>query len=350
MRSHISVRNILVACAICATSTALADNVQPAYLAIEEQGNGFLDVTWKTPLFNGKPIAIEPAFSAEFELASPRTRLVTTDAVIERWTLDPKEDRIGGQEVSINGLSATMTDVLTRIKLADGRIHRTVLRPGEPSTMVPVIEEEPEGDRDICRVVLCGIDYLRFVVLFSIAFILSLFPSARRRGITLCAVALIAGSASGYSVGLMPVSKLVASDSIPSEEDCSRIVHGLLLNTYRAFRYEQEEAIYDELAKSVTGDLLAKVYLQNRNAMQIDEAEGVTSIVDRLDIRSIERIEPAKTGGFTMLATWDVYGSVRHWGHTHYRCNAYTATLTIIPTAEYWKIANLQLMDEERVM
>ncbi len=350
MKSHVLVRNILVVCVICVASEALAHNAQPAYLEIEEQENGFLDVTWKRPLFNGKPIAIEPAFSTEFELASPRTRLVTTDAVIQRWTLNPKENRLAGQEVSIDGLSATMTDVLTRIKLADGRIHRIVLRPGEPSTVVPAIEEEPGGDRDICRAVLCTIDYLRFVVLFSTASVLSLFPSVRRRGAALCTVALIAGSASGYAVGLVPVSKLVAANIIPAREDCGRIVHGLLLNTYRAFRYEHEETIYDELARSVTGDLLAKVYLQNRDAMQIDEAEGATSIVDRLDIRSIERIEQAKTGGFTMLATWDVYGSVRHWGHTHYRCNAYTASLTIIPTEEYWKIADIQLMDEERVM
>jgi hypothetical protein len=334
----------------CFASTALADNVRPAYLAIEEQQNGFLDVTWKTPLVNGKPLTIEPAFSGEFALASPRTLLTTRDAVIERWTLDPKDNRIAGHEVSIDGLPATMTDVLTRIKLADGRIHRTVLRPGKPSTVVPVIEEKPPGDRGICRAVLYRIDHLRLVFLFFMASILSIFPSARRRGAPLCAAALIAGSAGGYSVGLTPASRLLAADGAAARADCGRIAHGLLLNTYRAFRYEQEETIYDELARSVTGDLLAKVYLQNRNALQIDEAEGATSMVDRLDIRSIERIEQAKAGGFTILATWDVYGSVRHWGHTHYRCNAYTAWLTIIPTEKYWKIADLQLMDEQRVM
>jgi cytosine/adenosine deaminase-related metal-dependent hydrolase len=77
---------------------------------------------------------------------------------------------------------------------------------------------------------------------------------------------------------------------------------------------------------------------------------GATSIVDRLDIKSVEHIGPADADGFTILTSWDVYGSVRHWGHTHYRCNAYKAWLTIIPTQEYWKIADIQLMDEERVM
>lgn len=337
-------------CVLCAASEALAHNVRPAYLEIKEQENGFLDVTWKTPFFNGKPLEIEPAFSVEFELASPRTRLVTTDAVIERWTLKPGESRLAGQRVSIDGLPATMTDVLTRIKLSDGRIHRTVLRPGEPSTKVPATEQESDDRKGACRAVLCRIDYLRYVVLFSVAFVLSILPSARRRGPALCIVALVAGSASGYSVGLAPVSRLLAPGGIPARADCGRIVHGLLLNTYRAFRYEQEETIYDELAKSVTGNLLARVYLQNRNAMQIDEAEGAKSIVDRLDIRSLEQIEPAKAGGFKILATWDVYGSVRHWGHTHYRCNAYTASLKIIPTESYWRIADIKLMDEERVM
>jgi hypothetical protein len=324
--------------------------MRPAYLEIEEQENGFLDVTWKTPFFNGKPLEIEPAFSAEFELASPRTRLATTDAVIERWTLKPRESRLAGQEVSIDGLPATMTDVLTRIKLADGRIHRTVLRPGEPSTTVPATEEESDDRKGICRAVLYRIDHLRYVVLFSVACVLSVLPSARRRGPILCIVALVAGSAGGHSIGLTPVCRLLAADSTPARVDCGRIAHGLLLNTYRAFRYEREERIYDQLARSVTGDLLAKVYLQNRDAMQIDEAEGAASIVDRLDVKSVEHIEPADADGFTILTSWDVYGSVRHWGHTHYRCNAYTAWLTLIPTDKYWKIADIQLMDEERVM
>ena len=350
MKSSMLVRIILVVCAMCFTSAARAHNARPAYLEIEEQENGFLDVTWKTPLLNGTPLEIEPAFSVGFELASPRSRLATTDAVIERWTLKPKENRLAGQEVRIDGLPATMTDVLTRIKLAGGRIHRTVLRPTEPSTFVPASEDESVGESNIPLAVLCKVDSLRFLVLSSCAFVLSLIPSARRRGPVLCTVALIAGSATGYSVALAPVPRLVASNNAPAQEDCSRIAHGLLLNTYRAFRYEQEETIYDELAKSVNGDLLANVYLQNRNAMQIDEAEGATSIVDRLDVKSVEHIQPADTDGFTILTCWDVYGSVRHWGHTHYRCNAYKAWLTIVPTQEYWKIADIQLMDEERVM
>lgn len=51
-----------------------------------------------------------------------------------------------------------------------------------------------------------------------------------------------------------------------------------------------------------------------------------------------------------IVANWDVYGSVRHWNHIHFRCNTYKAELTIVPSDQYWKLSNLQLLDEERVI
>jgi hypothetical protein len=51
-----------------------------------------------------------------------------------------------------------------------------------------------------------------------------------------------------------------------------------------------------------------------------------------------------------MGATWDVYGSVRHLNHLHFRCNTYKAELTIVPRDNYWKLTSLQLLDEERVI
>ena len=42
----------------------------------------------------------------------------------------------------------------------------------------------------------------------------------------------------------------------------------LLTNVYRSFDLREEEAIYDRLAVSVTGDQLADVYLEHRRAAQ----------------------------------------------------------------------------------
>jgi len=57
-----------------------------------------------------------------------------------------------------------------------------------------------------------------------------------------------------------------------------------------------------------------------------------------------------KNGSVAMVASWDVYGSVSHSGHIHYRCNTYRAELTIVPADGYWKLSGLRLLDQERVI
>ncbi|NIS81999.1 MAG: hypothetical protein GTO14_17730 [Anaerolineales bacterium] len=350
MRKPGVIFSVFVLLALSMTAGARAHNVQPAYLEIEEQESGRLDVTWKVPMVKGSPLLITPSFPAEFKLASPRARMRTAGAVVERWAMVSENGGLPGKQLSIEGLVGTMTDVLVRVKLADGNIHRVVLRPTEASTVVPLAENRSQGSNGLTMRLLSQFDRFRLVILLVSAILLSLLPAARRRGILICTVALLAGALVGYSVPRIPVSEKLVSRSSPSKQEGSRILQGLLLNTYRAFSLEEEEAIYDQLARSVTGDLLADVYLQNQNVMKIDEADGATGIIDRLDIKSIESVERVEEGGVAIVASWDVYGSVRHWGHVHYRCNAYKAQVTILPTQHYWKIAHVQLLEEERIM
>ena len=123
-----------------------------------------------------------------------------------------------------------------------------------------------------------------------------------------------------------------------------------MLNTYRAFILDKDEEIYDVLARSVAGDFLGEVYLQNKEAMRIDATEGAFSVVDRLDVKSIESKRRLKNGAIAIIANWDVYGSVRHRNHVHFRCNTYKADLIIVPKDNYWKLTSVQLLDEERVI
>ena len=128
------------------------------------------------------------------------------------------------------------------------------------------------------------------------------------------------------------------------------MLRGLMLNTYRAFMLEKDEDVYDVLARSVAGEFLSEVYLQNRETLRMDATEGAVSIVNRLDITSIESMKQLPDGALAIVAAWDVYGSVRHWDHIHFRCNTYKAELTIIPTDDYWKLTHVQLLEEKRVI
>jgi hypothetical protein len=334
---------------VLATPPALAHNVHPGFLEVIELDSGQLDITWKVPLYKGERLDIDPLFPVGFRAVTERSVTAAVASLVERWKVVPGEGGIAGGELRIEGLEATMTDVLVRISLADGRVHRVVLRPNEPSTVVPE-GGAPEDTGNPITAGLTTFDRFRLPALLLAAFGLALRPASRRRGIVLCTAALLAGSVAGYAFPGISSATNPASRAGLSEEEGARVLHGLLLNTYRSFSYEQEEAAYDQLARSVVGDLLEEVYLQNRDSMTMDEAEGARTVIDRLDVKEIASMEKAGGGRIAVTAKWDVFGSVRHWGHEHYRCNTYRAELILVPDGDYWKLAGVQILDEERVI
>jgi hypothetical protein len=348
VRKKLLVPAICLALAIWLAGTVKAHNVHPGFLEVIELEGGQLDVTWKVPLYKGDRLDIDPVFPVGFRALSKPTVTPAAASLVERWKMVSDGGGLAGGEIRIEGLEATMTDVLVRISLGDGRVHRVVLRPAEPSTLIPGEGDASSGSA--LRSLLAAADGLRLPLLLLAAFALALLPGSRRRGIVLCTVALLAGSLAGFALPKVPASEVLASQGRLSGEEGSRVLHGLLLNTYRAFSHEEEEAAYDQLARSVVGDLLAEVYLQNRDSMTMEEAEGARTVIDRLDVKAIESMERMDGGRIAVVATWDVFGSVRHWGHEHYRCNTYRAQLTLVPDGNYWKLAGVQILDEERVI
>ncbi len=327
-----------------------ADNVRPAYLGIENHKEGRFKITWKNPLKNGTPLPIAPVLPEGFKKISPRTVTKTADAVIHKWMVSSEGQALDGQAIVIKGLEATASDVLLRIKFQDGKIFRSVLRPTEPKVTVQLSQKSQAAQIPFLYKVCSRIDSWRLFVLLFFVGILSVFTASRKRGVAFCSIALILGSVSGNLIGNAPIKQAFAFNTIPSEEKTSQILQGLLLNMYRSFSYSNEEAVYNQMSRSVSGDLLTAVYLQNRNVMRIDEEDQAKVYVDRLDIREIESLSAVEGEGFSALVRWDVYGSVNHWEHIHYRCNSYKAKLTLIPKGKYWVITNFGLIDEERII
>ena len=118
---------------------AMADNIRPAYLDIEEFESGAFRVVWKVPLNQNVPARFRPSFPEAFKASSPKKRIKTPNAVIQKWTMVCDKGKFAGATIGIEGLEETTTDALVRIQLADGTLHRTVLRPTERSTTVPTL-------------------------------------------------------------------------------------------------------------------------------------------------------------------------------------------------------------------
>jgi len=329
---------------------ALADNIRPAYLEIEELASGNIRVVWKVPRGQGIPPNFEPSFPEQFRIIPPRKRLKTNDAIVETWNMIGGDDGLAGAQIRIDGLKQTTTDALVRIRLSDGSVHRVVLRPTETTTTIPNPHKTQDEQKKFHTSLLQLMDHWRYGLLFSTAFVLSLLPMARRRGIVLCTVALMVGALCGHALGQLPVYDKVFNQNTPSKAEAAKILQGLMLNTYRAFMLQKDEDIYDTLARSVSGDFLSEVYLQNRENMRMRDPDGAMAIIHQLDIKSIDSMVQKKDGSIGIVANWDVYGSVHHQKHVHYRCNTYKAQVIIKPTENYWKIVKIQLLDEQRVL
>jgi hypothetical protein len=133
-----------------------------------------------------------------------------------------------------------------------------------------------------------------------------------------------------------------------SQGRAGEVVAGLLHNVYRAFDFRGEEQIYDVLARSVDGELLAQIYLETRRALELANQGGARAKVKQVELVDL-RAEPAEGGSFLAVATWNVAGSVGHWGHVHERRNRYRAELRVAPADGVWKLVDLEILEEERL-
>ena len=73
----------------------------------------------------------------------------------------------------------------------------------------------------------------------------------------------------------------------------------------------------------------------------------------RVKLQDVELIEhhliPGTKDGFAAECTWNVSGSVGHWGHVHRRTNQYRAAFEVEPLDGVWKITGLEILNEVRL-
>jgi hypothetical protein len=134
-----------------------------------------------------------------------------------------------------------------------------------------------------------------------------------------------------------------------SDADARTVVSGLLRNIYRAFDYREEGTIYDTLARSTSGELLTQVYLETRRSLELRNQGGARAKVTDVEMLDAETANLEGDVGFETQCTWNVAGSVGHWGHIHQRRNQYEAVFTVRPVDGVWKITKLELLSEQRL-
>ena len=98
--------------------------------------------------------------------------------------------------------------------------------------------------------------------------------------IVLIAIAAMATSPVARVTMVRPVA--LAGELPPAQT--GDLLQVLLKNVYRAFDFREEEDVYDKLAISVDGELLADIYLQNRRSFAVQQAGGAQAKIKSVEI------------------------------------------------------------------
>ena len=165
-------------------------------------------------------------------------------------------------------------------------------------------------------------------------------------GLVVAATVAVAGWP--YTGVVVARPALIAADL--SEEQSRVLLQAMLKNVYRAFDFRDEEDVYDKLALSVDGELLADIYLQNRKSFSVQRAGGAQARVKNVDIlsASAERTDDGALA-YRIRGNWTATGTVGHWGHIHTRENLYDAVIRVEAIDGKWKITGLEIVEEKRI-
>jgi hypothetical protein len=131
-------------------------------------------------------------------------------------------------------------------------------------------------------------------------------------------------------------------------KEAQPVLQALLRNTYHAFEQRDESAVYDVLARSISGDLLQRIYLQTTQALALEATDGTRVKITDLAV-DVDAVTPQADGkSFVAHGQWTAFGRVGHWGHQHLRVNKYKANMTVEPVDGAWKMTGLEVLEEVR--
>ncbi len=122
----------LLLAVLLAIPPAQAHEVRPAYLEIKETGPNQFSVLWRTPVLSGMGLPIVLKLPDDVKNLREPSVQELADSVVERRWVNAGPDGLAGKRIEFLGLQATITDVLVRVQMIDGRKWTTIARPSQP--------------------------------------------------------------------------------------------------------------------------------------------------------------------------------------------------------------------------
>ncbi|MBK6511305.1 MAG: HupE/UreJ family protein [Haliea sp.] len=147
--------------------TAQAHESRPAYLELRETAPGQFSVLWRTPLLAGRrlPVVLQLPDTAR-NLKEPIEQQLA-DSILERRSIVAGPDGLAGERIKFPGLQLTITDVLVRVEMLDGRQWTAIARPAQPFIEIAASQSTLQVAGEYLRLgiehILYGIDHLLFI-------------------------------------------------------------------------------------------------------------------------------------------------------------------------------------------
>ena len=153
---------------LLAPLVARAHEARPAYLELKETAPGQFSVLWRTPVLAGMRLPIVLQLPDDVKNLREPTVQELTDSLLERRSIDAGPKGLAGKRIEFPGLQLTITDVLVRVEMLDGRNWMLVARPQQAWIQIA----EARGAAATAETfltqgiehILLGVDHLLFVL------------------------------------------------------------------------------------------------------------------------------------------------------------------------------------------
>jgi hydrogenase/urease accessory protein HupE len=161
-------RFLFAVLAVLLAQGAISDELRPGYLEMRQTSPGAYNLLFKIPA-RGEDLrlAIYVKLPEGTQDVGPPRVSFSDGAYVERRTIR-RDGGLIGQAVSIEGLSATSTDVLVRIESLDGETQTELLTPTKTAFLIHAVPGAGQVSATYLRLgvehILFGFDHLLFVL------------------------------------------------------------------------------------------------------------------------------------------------------------------------------------------
>jgi HupE / UreJ protein len=113
---------------ILVSAFSSAHEIRPASIDITQTSTA-VTVIWRQPVVGDYSLALRPVLSSGWLDQPPNEQQASDQTLIRRWNITAPTDMLDGQQLSVQGLERTLTDVLVTVRWRSGDTSTTLLKP-----------------------------------------------------------------------------------------------------------------------------------------------------------------------------------------------------------------------------